>query len=289
MGSAKARLALALVSAAIFWLLNWILPGLRTHLLFFPLWLGYVLSVDAIVQLRARTSLLSRNPRAYAMLFVASTPAWWVFEALNHRLQNWEYLGRAHFSDLTYFLLASLSFATVIPAVFGTAELIRTSQWIERTRNGPRLQLSNGACLLSGLAALTALLIWPRFFFPLAWLSLWLMMDPLNARLGRPCLLEDLRSGDWRAVVSLALGCLMCGFFWELWNFYSYPKWVYHIPFVGYFHVFEMPLLGYGGYLFFGPELFAMYQLFAAALPERLSVHSSLDARAQLVFLERQS
>ncbi len=24
----------------VFWPLNWFLPGLRTHLLFFPLWLG---------------------------------------------------------------------------------------------------------------------------------------------------------------------------------------------------------------------------------------------------------
>lgn len=282
MGSAKARLAVALVLIGIFWLLNWQLPGLRTHLLFFPLWFGYSLLVDALVQLRTGTSLLTRNARAYSMLFAASAPAWWLFEALNYRLQNWQYLGRAQFSDSEYFVLASVAFSTVIPAVFGTAELVHSMRWVEAARNGPKVPMSDSAAFLAGLATLVALLLWPRFFFPLAWLSLWLLMDPLNARLGRPSLVQNLRFGDWRAVVSLALGCLICGFFWELWNFYAYPKWVYDIPFVEYLHIFEMPLLGYGGYLFFGPELFAMYQLLAAPLPERLRVKSALDSRREL-------
>ena len=46
-----------------------------------------------------------------------------------------------------------------------------------------------------------------------------------------------------------------------MWNFYSYPKWIYHVPFVGFWHVFEMPILGYTGYLPFALELFALYHL----------------------------
>ena len=56
----------------------------------------------------------------------------------------------------------------------------------------------------------------------------------------------------------------MCGFFWEMWNACSYPKWVYHIPGVGFGKVFEMPILGYLGYLPFALELFLLAQL---ALP----------------------
>jgi hypothetical protein len=52
---------------------------------------------------------------------------------------------------------------------------------------------------------------------------------------------------------------LLTAFFWEMWNFLSYPKWVYHVPWGGWLHVFEMPLLGYGGYLPFALELFALY------------------------------
>jgi hypothetical protein len=46
-----------------------------------------------------------------------------------------------------------------------------------------------------------------------------------------------------------------------MWNFYSYPKWVYRVPFVNFWHIFEMPLLGYLGYLPFALELFALYHL----------------------------
>ncbi len=71
----------------------------------------------------------------------------------------------------------------------------------------------------------------------------------------------SLSEGDWRPVISLFIGALICGFFWEMWNYFSYPKWVYHVPFVDFARIFEMPLLGYGGYLPFSLELFALYNL----------------------------
>lgn len=60
-------------------------------------------------------------------------------------------------------------------------------------------------------------------------------------------------------MISLMLGCLICGFFWEMWNYYAYPKWIYQIPGVDFIHVFEMPLLGYLGYIPFSFEIFAFY------------------------------
>jgi hypothetical protein len=38
------------------WGLSWGLSGLRTHLLFFPLWLGLILTVDGLVLRRSGTS-----------------------------------------------------------------------------------------------------------------------------------------------------------------------------------------------------------------------------------------
>jgi hypothetical protein len=62
-------------------------------------------------------------------------------------------------------------------------------------------------------------------------------------------------------VIALSVGCLICGLFWEMWNFYSWPKWVYRIPYADVFHLFEMPLAGYLGYIPFSLELFALYHL----------------------------
>ena len=55
-----------------------------------------------------------------------------------------------------------------------------------------------------------------------------------------------------RLIIASMIATLICGFFWEMWNFYSLVKRQYKIPFVNRFKLFEMPILGYGGYLPFG-------------------------------------
>jgi hypothetical protein len=261
-----------LVLVAIFWTFNWSLPGLRTHWAFFPLWLGYCLTVDALVVWRKGTSMATRSPRAYILLFFISVPGWWLFELLNLRTQNWAYDGAEYFTDLEYFLLCSLSFSTVMPAVFGTAELVSTLSWLDRLKTGPVLaptpRLTMGL-FVTGWVMLALLLKWPLYFFPFLWGSAYLILDPINVWLGRRSLLHFTAKGDWRPVVTLPLGCLICAFFWEMWNFYSYPKWVYQVPFVGVLHIFEMPLLGYIGYIPFSWELFALYHLIVGFARDR--------------------
>lgn len=252
---------IGLLLIALFWPLNWLLPGFRTAYLFFPLWLGYILTVDGLVLARSGTSMLSRSPKAFAGLFVVSAPGWWLFEVINWRTQNWEYQGRGHFSEIEYFVLATISFSTVMPAVFETAEWIRTCDWVNRFASGPVLKSSRRAhrvFFLTGGGMLALTLIWPRYCYPLVWTSVFMLLEPINATLGRQTFFEDWERGDWRPVVSLAVGALVCGFFWEMWNMFSFPKWEYDTPGVEFLHVFEMPLLGYLGYLPFALELHAL-------------------------------
>jgi hypothetical protein len=255
-----------LVLIAIFWPLNWLLAASLpiTSIGFFPLWLGYALSVDAFAGYRTGTSLLLRSKQKYAGLFLVSAPVWWLFEVLNWRVQNWQYVGRELFSDFEYFFFASLSFSTVLPAVLGTAELIAGSQWLRRMKRGPRIvpdRRTTSIFFMLGLVMLAALLIWPQSFFPLMWISLYCLLGPLNVWLGNRSLAERTSQRDWRPVIALFGGVLVCGFFWEFWNFYSYPKWIYTIPWADFARLFEMPALGYGGYLPFSLELFAVYHL----------------------------
>jgi hypothetical protein len=256
---------------AVCWPLNWTLPGARrTAYLFFPLWLGYILIVDACVQRRTGSSLCLRLGRRFALLFLWSAPVWWLFELINWRTGNWEYIGEALFTRFQYYALCTLCFSVVMPAVFETAELVRSFGWVERLGAGPRLPPTPRLCgglLLAGLAMLGLMLAWPRWFYPCMWLSLVLVLDPINRWLGRPHLLQELEFGDWRKVVSLSLGALVCGAFWEMWNYYSSPKWVYHTPGVQFLHLFEMPLLGYGGYIPFGLELYALLNLLRPNAP----------------------
>ncbi len=263
-------LGLGLVLAA--WPLNWLLPGLRTAYVFFPLWLGYALTIDGLVYLRKGNSLFTRSARRYAGLFLVSAPAWWLFEAINLRTQNWSYLGADAFSPLGYFLLASINFSTVIPAVFGAAELFSTFGFVRRMKLGLVIRDDRKTTLgffTAGILMLVLMLAWPRYFFPFVWLSVYFITEPVNIWLGNRSLAEGTRKGDWRAPVSLFCGVLLTGFFWEMWNFYAYPKWIYHVPGVDFARIFEMPLLGYGGYLPFALELYALYHLVMGALGKR--------------------
>ena len=259
-----AHLYLGLILVFVSWYFNWQLEGLRTHYLFFPLWLGYCLTVDGIVFIRKGTSLLSRNWKRYVLLYIISIPVWWLFEGINLRTQNWLYLGREFFSDRDYFIYASLSFSTVIPAVFGTAELASSFNWVRNLKNGPRIPSGTSSLIIlmtSGLISLILLLFWPVYFYAFVWLSVFLMLDSLNRLAGRRSLVSCTDRRDWRLLVSLAIGSLICGFFWEMWNYLAYPKWIYHTPGVEFGYIFEMPALGYLGYIPFSFELFAFYHL----------------------------
>lgn len=255
-------LGLALV--IVFWILNWILNGLRTHWGFFPLWLGYCLMIDGLVFWRTGTSLLARSWRKYVGLFMVSAPVWWLFELLNLRTQNWFYDGAEFFTPLSYGLLTTLSFTTVIPAVFGSAELVASFGFVKRIKRGPVIATDKRTTLgffITGWLMLVLMLIWPRIFFPFLWLSLYFIFEPINVWMGNRSLAERTIKGDWRPVIALWLGVLLTAFFWEMWNFYSYPKWVYVVPWGDWLHIFEMPALGYGGYLPFALELYAVYHL----------------------------
>jgi hypothetical protein len=236
--------------------------------------LGYSLAVDGLNVARRGTSLLTRNWRMYLGLFIISAPIWWSFEVVNWRTQNWTYLGREFFSDLEYLALATLSFSTVIPAVLGTAELFAGMAFVRRLPPGPRIGNDLPTTRLFyglGLVAFLLMMAWPGIFFPFIWLYMVFALEPINVWLGNRSLFDWTARRDWRPIIALWLGVLVCGFFWEFWNYFSFPKWVYSVPFFQFWHVFEMPLLGYGGYLPFALELLAIVHLVLGFLGRKTS------------------
>jgi hypothetical protein len=256
----------------LFWILNWMLTGPRTHWGFFPLWLGYCLGVDGLCVRRTGTSLFTRSPRKYAGLFLASAPVWWLFELINLRTRNWVYSGAELFTPLEYALLATLSFSTVVPAVFGAAEFFAGFGFIKRFGRGPVIGIdarTTNIMFLAGWLMLALMLAWPKLFFPFVWISVYFILEPVNVRLGNRSLLQWTARGDWRPIIALWLGVWLTAFFWEMWNYYSYPKWIYRIPWGDRLHVFEMPLPGYCGYLPFALELSAIYNLTSGCLGDR--------------------
>lgn len=253
-------------SGVLFWILAWsrlpFFQPFQAHT-FTPLWISYILVVNGLSFRRQGSCLLSNAPRALWILFPASAVFWWFFEYLNRFVQNWYYVGTA-FGPAAYFCLATLSFSTVLPAVVSTREWLMTYPWIREGFRGltpirfGRPHSVAGMVLVLAGAGLTGIGLWPDGLFPLLWVAPLLILVALQTLWNRPHVLGPVARGDWSGVVSSAGAALFCGVFWEMWNALSLVKWEYGVPYVHRFQIFEMPLLGYAGYLPFGLECMAV-------------------------------
>jgi hypothetical protein len=262
------QLLLGVLLVGAWWILGWGDFGAVSHYYFFPLWFGYILIVDSLVWSKTGTSPIARLGWRYALVFLVSAPFWWWFELLNRTISNWSYVTPWDYGWLGQAVIGSLSFSTVIPAVLTTAELIFAYSNI--TRRGPRVRFSAWqviAIFVTGWVMLVGMLIWPSYLFPLCWISIFFIIDPLARLAGVTTVSHFLERGDWRSLVSLSVAGLICGWFWEMWNFLAMPKWEYSVPHVGFLRIWEMPILGYGGYIPFAFEVMAFYALLLALLP----------------------
>ncbi|MDH4154376.1 MAG: hypothetical protein OEV01_11380 [Nitrospira sp.] len=261
---------LSLVWTGLWWGIAWTrFPGLSVfqEQTFTPLWLGYIMIVNAVTFSRTGQCMMFHRPRYFLSLFPFSAVLWWTFEYLNRFVQNWYYIGVAELSSIEYLIRATIPFSTVLPAVLGTAELLTSypsvSAGLDQYKQIYFLQEKRTSWLLLTVACFGLLGIgwWPNYLFPLVWVGPLLLVVSLQRLAGRTTVLSPLVHGDWRGIWVLAFAALVCGFFWELWNWKSLAHWEYAIPFVHRFQLFEMPLLGYAGYLPFGLECAVIAEL----------------------------
>lgn len=258
----------------IFWIIAWgrfeIFSWLQEHT-FFPLWACYILIINGLTYRRLGTCLLIKKPVFYVGLFPLSLGFWWFFEYLNRFVQNWSYSG-IQYGPLKYFILASLAFSTVLPAVLGTTQLLLSYSWLRSsfsmqwrlTPNYPRIFALFTLIIFSlGLGFVGVL---HDYLFPLLWISPVVIILSLKTLFGEQHLLHLHSINNQRLVLASMLAALICGFFWEMWNYWSLVKWNYDIPFVHRFKVFEMPILGYAGYFPFGIECTVISSSLAALM-----------------------
>jgi hypothetical protein len=229
---------------------------------YFPIvWFGYILTVDAMIYKLRRDSLISARPYQFLGMVFMSVLFWWIFEFMNLGVRNWDYAGLEGLGTLKN-LFGSISFSTVLPALFETVELIRSVHLFDRTRLHESHNISRGllrGMILIGVACFFLPVLFPKYAFPLVWLSLFFILDPINYLHRQPSITGHLKDRKLTIPLSLLLAGIILGFLWEFWNFWAVPKWTYDVPFVGFFKVFEMPILGYLGYFPFAWELYAMY------------------------------
>lgn len=251
---------------ALFWVgLSWILAWTRLdgfipwQVHTFPLlWFGYIVLLNALTYQRSGQCLLLHRQQFLARLFFLSSGFWWIFEYLNQFVNNWHYVNLPETTPLQYFFYTSLSFSTVLPAVLSTYEWLATfprlTQPFATWHQIPWITNVKTVWTLLTLTSIGIGLIgiWPTILFPLLWVC------PLCLLVGVQGIGDDhsgfrsLAQGDWRPILLSGLAAFICGLWWELWNVYSLVHWEYTLPYVYAFKIFEMPVLGYAGYLLFG-------------------------------------
>jgi hypothetical protein len=225
---------------------------------FTPLWIGFIVVVNAHVHRLSNSAPLYKTPWRFFGLFLVSAVFWWGFEYLNRFTENWIYVGAAGVSALHYYLHGSLCFSTVLPAVYSVYLWLYCFDGLHRRFYlGPKLPFLKKAlfgyfCLLTGVLGMIGVGIFPEIAYPFLWLGPVLIYGGIRLTFGVSDGLSAWARGDWRWVAFWGLAGLICGFFWEMWNFPSLLKWQYEISFFNGWQVFEMPLLGYLGYLPFG-------------------------------------
>jgi hypothetical protein len=233
-------------------------PFMKTWYFSFAWW-SFILAMDGANVRRSGTSPLALSGGEFWTSAFLSVPVWLVFELANLRLRNWSYHGLPA-SLVERWAGYFIAYATVIPALrelgFFFEGLIGggdRSHW--KLRVGPA-----GRCLGSALGALLLALplVWPKVFFPLIWLGFIFLLEPWNERRGAPSLLRDAAAGRWGRIWSWMAAGLAAGILWEFWNWLAGARWQYNLPCLNFGRIFQMPIFGYGGFIPFGLEIFAL-------------------------------
>jgi len=236
-------------------------------------WTCYIIIVDAAVFATEGRSRLRSAPATFAGTAALSIPLWLIFELYNLRLKNWVYVGVP--AERAWALVGyGWSFATIIPAIFETADLVEAFGWFGKGQPVKCSRKVERTAAVIGALLLTVPLVVPQrvsaYLFPMVWLGFVFLLDPVNHWLGLPSLLHDLEQGRRSQLFSLLISGWVCGWLWEFWNYWAAAKWHYVFPIFVHWKIFEMPAPGYLGFGPFALECFVMYVFAARALGWRI-------------------
>ena len=256
-------------------------PTILLYLYFFA-WYPYILFLDGLLgRLRGRSWIFDR-PRPLLQMFCWSTTVWLVFEAVNLVLRNWGYIAVTPIWWVRWAGYA-LAFATVLPGVLLTAEVIEALGAFPGVKGrGFNPGAWQPLALVVGMAFLVLPLVFPKYAFPLVWGAFFFLLDPFCDLLGAPALIARFAGGERREHLCLLAAGLVCGLWWEAWNYFAVTKWVYTLPVLNCWKLFEMPLPGYLGFPPFALECAVMYT-FLQALDERVLTTARRRRNAYIV------
>ncbi len=254
---------------------------------FTPLvWLGYILFIDSVIFMLKGSSLITRKKLKLAFLFTISLLFWLIFEFYNIFLGGWYYKNLPE-SAIEKLAMGYLSFSTIVPAVFETAEFIQTIFLKENIKIKAKFKYDKN--LIRSLILIGLIFMILPFFFSssLMWVFVWtgfiLIIDPILYVLhNKKSILAQLEEKKYAKIVSLFVAGYICGFLWEFWNYWAYTKWYYTVPILEEIKIFEIPAVGFLAYGFFALELYVMYNFIRFFFSPRIfEILASYQAKAK--------
>jgi hypothetical protein len=243
------------------WIVNW---GL------IPLFWGFTFILDGIVfYINDGESLVSKNPSELISLGMISISGWLFFDYLNFFIKNnwyYPYAGIVDHGNHEFLIYATIGSSGFMPMAFEWYYLLRKIKILNtKYKNGPKINLSRCAryvLILIGTAALIAVTKYNDFLFFAIWVAPLVIIASVLSLLNIWTPFTPIKNGNWTALLTFALTYLIQGFLLEWWNYmsashgntrvtYNCAYWVYDLPYVNVAPIFEMPVFGYMGYLFF--------------------------------------
>lgn len=228
-------------------------------------WWTFIFFLAGFNHLKAGNSLIFDRPQDGLWIFLFSAPLWLFFEIYNFRLDNWNYVGvplQTYLRWPGYFV----AFGTVLPGILETETMLGNLRIATRVRLRP-LRVTRPLLVrfvVLGTAMMIGPILAPQWLFPLIWLGLIFLLDPLlywSREARDDSFVAQAGRGDYSLPLRLLIAGMICGLLWEFWNFWASSKWIYTVPRLSFLKVFEMPLLGFFGFPPFALECYLAYRL----------------------------
>lgn len=258
------------------WLVDWA---------YLPLFWGFTLMVDGWVFVRTGgKSLCATAPREMIGMAVAAMSGWMMFEYLNFFVDdNWFYPKGGLIQNNQFLIYAILGSSGLMPPIYELYDLLCTFPRLKvKYTQGPKINLPKWfrlAVLLGSFVALFLVGFYPHALFGMLWVAPLLIFAVALGLIGEWTPFVGVKNGNWGPLLLYGITYVIYGFMLEFWNYFSATHvdgvvdkcfnpahWVYAIPMVNKYHVFEMPVLGYLGYIPFGVYCAVWWLMFAYLL-----------------------
>ncbi len=260
-------------------------PAWLIHWSDLPLFWGFTLMLDGWVYKRnGGRSLVSIIPQELIGIGVASISGWMIFEFLNFFIDdNWYYPWGNIIDREEFLLYACMISSGLLPLSFEWYCVFQSYPKLRhRFSNGIKINLSENwkwLLLLVGIGGIFLSGVFPMQLFAALWLSPPIILAIVLDKVGVWTPLRPIGQGNWSPAMLSALTYFVTGFCLEGQNYLSAlhsgenviytgdpAYWQYSLPYVDVLHIFEMPLLGFFGYLPFGIYCWLWWIAFATLL-----------------------